>query len=167
MVRTILSKSQTRLIALACVAEKDLGNIYRRFYDEFRTNDRCPYARQYQAPRLQMLMKLEMSEPIPRPCRIYATNSGWPLNKGKLPNDTNHYCKSDRNPTSLLNRESVSYLKNYCYDFAIVGNCDDVDSCLNAFCHEVGLHEVEDFSSLMSEEELLSVIERWNRCEHI
>lgn len=164
MVKTILSDGNSRLIALMCSSERDLGNLSRCFYDEFRTSDRCSYAAQYRAPRLQMSFELTEKVPIPRPCRIHAVNGGLPLPKGLPPTDPHRNYPDNGNACLLPNRERRSGPRDiYYYDFAVIGECGNVDVCLRDFLYQMGLREVEKHSSYMSTDELHSLLERWEK----
>lgn len=162
MTRTILNYGQGRLIALRCSSEEDLGNISKRFYEEFHTKKgRCPYAASYQAPKMQMLMTMENSHKLPRPCRVQGINAGEPLFQDFQLNDlyskhTNKCCEHPRN------REHCGLCDphNYYYDFVIMSECGQIDECLDDFLQLKGLREVEDRSTYMSKEELCSILQQ-------
>jgi len=165
MVKTILSYGNSRLIALICAAEQDLGNICRCFYDEFRTSDRCPYVAQYRGPRLEMWIITEKMmgrmPPTPRPCRIHAANGGRPLPKGLPPYDSHCSYSDSYNICLSLGKERKSRSTNiYYYDFAVISECENVDSCVDAFLHRMGLREIEGCSSYMSAHELRSIMKQ-------
>lgn len=107
-----------------------------------------------------MLELPEKMPPKPRPCRIHAVNGGQPLPMMPLHDGAHHHHSSDRDTSSIPNGQSKSCPKGMYYDFAIVGECGDVDACLNDFCHLMGLHEVESFPSYMSKDELYSLMKR-------
>jgi hypothetical protein len=94
---------------------------------------------------MQMQVYIEKTQPTPKPCRIHAVNGGM-----ALPVVSN-------NP----------YLKKsvqrgiYYYDFAVVGNCGDVEFCLDSFLRQQGLREIDKASSYMSEGELSSLMQYW------
>ena len=160
MVKTILFNGKSYLIALIGATEQDLGNIGRRFYDEFRTPERCPYATLSQAAQLQMVMTSKETPSTPRPCRIHAVNGGNHLPKGVVPNDPHRHRLNNYSSNLFAERGRKPKQRNlYYYDFAIVGECSDMDYCMDAFLRLMGLRDVENSSSYMSKDELGSFME--------
>ena len=143
MTKTIISDGNSRLIALMCASERDLGNICKCFYDEFQTPDRCSYAAQHQLPKMQMVMMGDGMPPTPRPCMIYAINGGNPIPMNHQKGKSN---SSDR----------------YYYDFAIVGQCREVNACVDAFIEHMALSELPT-SSYMLEPELLGLMDQYHQ----
>jgi len=163
MTRTILNYGECRLIALRCSSEEDLGNISKRFYEEFHTTKgRCPYAAPYQAPKMQMLMTMENAHHLPRPCRVQGINGGAPIPTRLLVEDAN-FDEIDKHDDHLLshlqsNRQAG---EGYFYDFAVIGRCEMLSTCLDAFLKRTQLREIKESSTCMSNEELMSILGQW------
>ncbi len=163
MTRTILNYEQSRLIALRCSSEEDLGNISKRFYEEFyTTKGRCLYATPYQTPKMQMLMTMENSHHLPRPCRVQGINGGAPIPTRLLVEDANSD-DADKHDDYLLSRLQSNRQagESYCYDFAIIGECEILSTCLDAFLKRTQLREMKESSTCMSNEELMSILRQW------
>lgn len=161
--RRELSCGSCRAIALSCATEHDLENICRQFYDGFERRDTCSHVARYQAPCLQVTLMPSKELPVPKPCRIYAVNGGraLPLNWEESKTCQTHRC--DYALPSSGGSGKVSRRLGYYYDFAIVGECEDVECCLRAFLKRTGLQEVESVRSLMSTDELRSLMGQWRR----
>ena len=171
MAKTVLSDGDSRLIALICSSEKDLGNISSCFYKEFHESpDACPYTAAYRAPRLQMLMVAGNAPPAPRPCRMQGINGGRPL---PFEPDDNTYCRDKYDPSCSSGGGGISGPRRvYYYDLAIIGECGNVDFCLDAFFKRMGLREVEGCSTYMLDTELRSIMGQWqenavNSCDTV
>lgn len=165
MARIKISYGNSRLIALLCEAEKDLGTIDKYFYNAFRTPDRCPYIAQCQESQLRTAMMtdqvVEKMSPAPRPCKIYTVNGGRPVPyKPKDYARCHESDKSNRCPSPDGERKSAPQ-NVYYYDFAVIGECVDVDVCLDIFLKRMGLREVESSSTYMSDDELCSLMRQW------
>lgn len=161
MARKKISYGNSCLIALICASDRDLGSIGRCFYDDLCTPwNGCPYATAYIAPRLRMLMTTETIRSALSSCEINAVNGGQPVpykpDYGALCHELNrpNHCAS-------LGLEGKSAMQNiHYYDFAIIGECDDVDACLDIFLKRTGLLEVQNSNTYMSDDELRSFIRR-------
>jgi hypothetical protein len=162
MVKTTLFCGSSQLIALTCAAEQDLGNICRRFYNDFRAPDRCSYATLCRAPRLQMLLELTPKMPTPRPCRIHAVNGGWHLPMRESQDNTcRRYPNTDNVYVSRGKALDSCQTYPYYYDFAVVGECGNVGACLDVFMKQMSLCEIKNSYSGMSEDELRLIMKRW------
>jgi len=161
MVRTELTYGSSRVIALMGMTERDLGNICKRFYSEFRTAGRCSYAPACDQLQLQMVMLQVRTTPSSRPCEIYAVNGGWPLPLFEAVPDRDRPSGSSALGSGTLAAVVVS--QRYYYDFALVGRCSEMGSCLDAFLRRTRVVELSNRSSYMSRAELESVVERYER----
>jgi len=102
----------------------------------------------------------------PRFCRIYAVNGGRPLLVRLPPDKTCAHYTNNTNESVLPSRGRQPVQRAvYYYNFAIAGECGDVDACVDAFAKQMGLEEVKNCYLGMSKKELHSIINHWR--EHI
>lgn len=79
-------------------------------------------------------------------------------------NNQRRHNTNNRNACALHSRGGKSDPKGiYYYDFAMVADCGNVDACLDAFLKQMGLREVQNSSSYMSNDELCSLMDRYDQ----
>lgn len=160
MVRKTLTYGGSKAVALRCVAEEDLGNIYRRFHDELCSPSQCPYAASVRPLRLGMAIVPECPLERHGACEIYAVNGGMPLTMTERPAYSAAHEGRASGEAACKAEDRARPRTSYWYDFAIVGECSNTGGCLDAFLKRIGLSEAEGGRSCLSAHELISVIKR-------
>ena len=115
---------------------------------------------------MQMLMTTENTHSPLRPCRVQGINGGQSLPFD--PEEDAHCHKSNKyNACCSLGIERNSGSREaYYYDLAIIGECGNVEVCLDAFFKRMGLREVQGCTTYMSDTELHSIMGRWQEREY-
>jgi hypothetical protein len=130
------------VMSFTCVAEEDLGNICRRFYDECHRPEVCSFFRGPPSVKLRRALESPNRQPPPSACRIYGVNGG---NAIAGTHDLDHLGnqraltgeESSRTASGQAERQRILYY----YGFAVVAGhwCDRSGDCSKQFLEKMGL----------------------------
>ncbi len=159
MGRKTFSYGDSTAIAVRCIANADLGNICKRFYEVLYSPDTCSYAASLAGLRMELGLRADGEPGSYAPCEIRAVKGGRPLPRPERSRDSADQGHQGRGDSLGGSRSGTPC----CYDFALIGECGEVDVCLDAFLRRAGLREIENRPSYLSSSELASAMRRRER----